>query len=170
MEEFIEWEEGACSFDGEYFKEIVAFAEKYRGSYEERSQSRGIDEGTIVMSVGIIASVAGYQIQQKLYKNDFAVIGYPTNNGSGTAISFRGSELAINAQSENKEEAWEFVKYYLLNGYDGQGFPSMKAQFETVMQEAGEGIFSVGEDGNSYEVPKGYYADEDVELQVYAAD
>ncbi len=170
MDEFVEWEEGACSFDGEYFKEIVAFAEKYKGSYEEGSQSRGIDEGRIVMSVGIITSVADYQIQSKLYKNDFAFIGYPTNNGSGTAISFRGGELAINAQGENKEEAWEFVKYYLLNGYDGQGFPSMKAQFETVMQEAGEGIFSVGEDGNSYEVPKGYYADEDIELQVYAAD
>ncbi|MBD5547895.1 MAG: extracellular solute-binding protein [Lachnospiraceae bacterium] len=170
MDEFVEWEEGVCNFDGEYFKEIVAFAEKYKGSYEDGSQSRGIDEGRIVMSVGIITSVADYQIQSKLYKNDFAFIGYPTNDGSGTAISFRGSELSINAQSEKKEEAWEFVKYYLLNGYDGQGFPSLKAQFEAVMQKAGEADFSIEEDGNSYEVPKGYYTDEDIELQVYAAN
>lgn len=170
MDEFVDWEQHTCNFDGEYFKEIVSFAEEYKGSYTEGSQSEGINSGKIVMSAGIIGSVGDYQAQSKLYKDDIAFIGYPTNNGSGTGISFRGSELAINNHGENKEEAWEFVKYYLMNGYAGQGFPTVKTQFEAAMQEAMTSCFYEGEDGQKYEAVKGSYIDEDIELLVYAAN
>ena len=89
-------------------------------------------------------------------------------DGSGTAITFRGSDVAINAKQENQAGAWEFVKFYLLHGYDGQGFPIVKQQFDQVMAAAMEDC-TITEDGRTEIYPKdSYYIGEELIL-VYAA-
>ena len=169
MDEFVDWENGTCDFDGEYFKEVLTFAKEYRGNYTGGTYSERIRNREVVMSVGIISSVADYQIQEELYGGEVGFIGYPVAEGSGTAIAFRGSAVAINAKQENQAGAWEFVKFYLLHGYDGQGFPIVKRQFDQVMAAAMEEDHIVTEDGRTEICPKGsYYIGEELIL-VYAA-
>lgn len=116
----------------------------FEKEYDE-ARARSINEGSIiklakngkvVFSGGMISSVADYQIQRELFGGDIGLIGYPTAQGSGTAANFWGTQLAINALSSNQEAAWEFVKYFVLHGYTGNGFPLVKEQLEKVLAEA----------------------------------
>lgn len=170
MDEFVDWENKTCSFDGEYFKGILSFAkERTGGGYAGGTTLQNIREGEILIYSGILSNVADYQIQEELFGGEIDVIGYPTAGGSGTAISFRGSELAVNAAGENKETAWEFVKYYLLHGYDGQGFPVVREQFDAAMVHAMEDDYVTSVDGTERSAKEVYHAEKDYYIIVYAA-
>lgn len=180
MEEFVNWEEGTCSFDGDYFRRVLSFAGEYKGKDRLGAYSERVGNRETVMTVGMISSVADYQIQKALYGGDLDFIGYPAAEGSGTAVALRGSKIAINGRKEDQTGAWEFVKYYLLQGYDGQGFPVLQEEFDRVMKEAMEedygfsengGIENGGtENGGRERHPKGFYGDGEVSFAVYAAE
>lgn len=167
MDEFIDWENGTCDFEGEAFAEVLEFAKKYAGTNYTGSLSAGIQDGEIVMSAGLISSVADYQVQSALYNGNISFIGYPAVGGSGTAIGLCGGQLAVNAAGKDMDRAWQFVKYYLLHGYEF-GFPVLKEQFEEVMAQAMEKSYETFE-GETYEVARGSYMDQDTQIMVYEA-
>ena len=169
MDEFVDWEKGTCNFDGDDFKKVLSFAKEYTGNYTGGTYSERIGKREVVMSVGIISSVADYQIQKELYGGNVAFVGYPVAEGSGTAVVFRGNAVAINAQRENQTGAWEFIKFYLLHGYDGQGFPLIQEQFDQVMDASMVEDYGVTEEGGAERNPKGYYSDGGADIFVYAA-
>lgn len=138
MDTFIDWHNGTCNFEGDAFKEVLEFAREYGEEDTEGTLLDRIREGKILMSAGILSSVADYQLEKELYGEEVNFIGYPVQNGTGTAVSFRGSPLAIYANGENTDAAWQFVKYFLLNGYDGNGFPVIKEQFDAKMLQGME--------------------------------
>ena len=168
MDEFIDWENGTCAFEGDYFKKVLAFAKEYTGNYAGRTYLERIRNREVVMSVGIISSVVDYQIQKELYGPDVSFIGYPVAEGTGTVIAFRGSDVAINAKKENQEGAWEFVKFYLLNGYDGQGFPIVQEQFDRVLDASMEEEYIVTEE-RIQRKPKEIYYEGDEYIMIFAA-
>lgn len=168
MDEFIDWENAACNFTDDYFKELLTFAKEYKTNGTGESLPEAIKNENIVMSVGLVTSVADYQIQSVLYEGNLAYVGYPTANGSGTAVSYRGNELAVNAKKENQEAAWDFVKYYLLNGYAEGGFPVVKTQFDEVMEQAMQPTMVTSIEG-TYEMSKGSYYTEDTSIEVFEA-
>jgi len=169
MDEFIDWENGTCDFEGDYFKKVLSFAKEYTGNYTGGTYLERIQSREVVMSVGIISSVVDYQIQKILYGEDVAFIGYPVAEGTGTVITFSGSDIAVNAQTDNADGAWEFVKFYLLHGYSGQGFPIVQEQYNQMMNASMDEEFDTTEDGGIERNPKGYYIDGDEYLWVYAA-
>lgn len=166
MDEFVDWDNQSCEFDGEYFKSILQFAKDY--SYPAGNRVESIRQKEILMTSGIISSVASYQMEKEIYGGEIGFIGYPTVEGSGTAVYFTGADLAISAGSKKQKEAWDFVKYYLLNGYNGQGFPLVKDQFDQVMAQAMEEEY-VTEGGVQSRVPKRSYWVGDGYIFVYAA-
>lgn len=169
MEEFVNWEEGTCSFDGDYFRRVLSFAGEYKGKDRLGAYSERVGSRETVMTVGMISSVADYQIQKALYGGDLDFIGYPAAEGSGTAVALRGCQIAVNALKEDRTGAWEFVKYYLLPGYDGQGFPILKEQFDRVMAVAMEEDYFVSENGGTQRCAREYYDDGVTSFCVYAA-
>ncbi|MCI9143148.1 MAG: extracellular solute-binding protein [Lachnospiraceae bacterium] len=169
MDEFVNWEEGTCEFDGDYFKKVLSFAGQYHPVNVEGTYLGRIRDREQVLSVGIISSVADYQLQKEFYDGDLAFIGYPVAEGSGTVVDFRGSAVAVNAGKENQAGAWEFVKFYLLQGYDGQGFPVVREQFEKVMEAAMEEDYITSENGGTERLPKEYYNSGTESIFVYAA-
>lgn len=168
MDEFIDWDNKKCNFTGKYFGDVLEFVKNYSGTYSG-SQSKGIQEGNIVMTTGIIDSVAGYQTAKELYGEEVAFIGYPTNNGSGTAVTFREVPLAISAKQEYIEGAWDFVKFYIINGYKQRGFPIEVNQFEATMSFAMQPDFVVDLDGETIKIPKTVYSDKDTRILIYEA-
>lgn len=169
MDEFVDWEEGTCSFNGDYFKKVLSFAKEYTGNYTGGTYSERIGKREVVMSVGIISSVTDYQIQNELYGGNVAFVGYPVAQGSGTAVAFRADAVAINAQKEDQSGAWEFVKFYLFHGYDGQGFPIVQKQFDQVLDDAMAEDYDISEDGHEEKQPKEFYNDGSETIFVYAA-
>ena len=169
MDEFINWETGECEFTGDYFKDLLRFAKEYSGGYTQTGVSQAIAEGNILLSIGVISSVADYQIQSELYGGELTFVGYPTAGGSGTAIGYRGSQLAISNYSDDKGDAWEFVKYYMQNGWDGQGFPVFQDKFDEAMEKARQKDMETV-DGVTYELPKGYFSEGSHYFEVFNAE
>lgn len=169
MDELIDWENKTCDFGGQYFQELLSFAKEYNGGYSAGSVSRGIGQGEILISAGIIFNVADYQVQKELYGDDITFIGYPVLSGSGTAVCYSGTEIAINADSEQREQAWDFVKFYIENGYNGLGFPVAVEQLKAFMENAMKQDIVDDQEGGQYELPKGTYSDEDTYVEVFAA-
>lgn len=156
MNEIVDWESKTCNFEGEYFKDILRFVKEYDDKKKEADTERSIENGGILLIGGSIFGVSDYQLEKKRYGEDISFIGYPTSEGSGTAISLRGSQLAIYAKQEHQEEAWEFIKYYILNGYNNGGFPILETKFEEYLVKAQEPIIEVDAEG-THKLPSGSY-------------
>lgn len=169
MDEFVDWETGTCAFDGDYFKEVLSFVGGYSPEYMEGSYSERIHSRVQVMTVGILTSMAEYQIQKQLYGGELSFIGYPVAEGSGTVVDYQASAVGINAGGEEQAGAWAFVKFYLMKGYDGQGFPVVKQQFDQAMEDAMQDDYVAAEGGGTEKLPKGYYSDGDSQILAYAA-
>ncbi|MCH5344197.1 MAG: hypothetical protein J1E64_09170 [Acetatifactor sp.] len=168
MDEFIDWDSAKCHFSSEYMKDLLEFAEKYNGGYEG-SLRQGIADGEILLTVGQISSVADYQIQKELYGSDLSFVGYPTVDGTGTALSIRGGELAISAMGDHQDVAWDFVKYFIRNGHTGMGFPTLEEKFDALMQEAMRDDIVNSVDG-TYREPKNVFTDgQGSYVEVFAA-
>lgn len=168
MDEFIDWENGTCDFQGESFAAVLEFVKAYDGGYTGGSLSAGIRNGDVLLSAGLISSVADYQIQSELYGGSLDFIGYPAAGGTGTAVSLRGAQLAINAKSRNPELAWEFIRYYLTEDGSSQGFPIVKERFEAAMEQAQEAVYSLSAEGEE-KLPQMTYTDADTSIMVYEA-
>ena len=170
MNEFVDWESKICRFDGEFFKAILSFAGEYQENNRGRTYSEKVRDRDVVFSVGMISGVADYQIQNELYGGDLVFTGYPVKEGTGTVASFGiAADLSVNARKEDSTGAWKFVKFYLMHGYDGQGFPIVQEQFDQVMKEAMEDDFAVGLNGRNEREPKGFYGDGVRTVEVFAA-
>ncbi|MCH5341065.1 MAG: extracellular solute-binding protein [Acetatifactor sp.] len=171
LNEFIDWDKAECDFTNEYMKGLLDFAAQYTGSYRG-TLAKGISEGEILLTIGYIRSVVDYQVEKELYGGELAFVGLPTSKGTGTALSLRGQELAISAKGEHQELAWDFVKYYIQNGYTDLGFPTLKAQFDDAMQESMREHFvdSVDSVDGHERVPREVFWDGDGEMiSIYAA-
>ena len=171
MDEFIDWEQGSCNFTSEYFKDLLLFARDYAESMQpqETTFSRRIREEDIIMSLGFIFRTADIQMEKEMYGDELTFIGYPTDQGSGTAIGYMGNELAINANGQNQEAAWEFIKYYVLYGYEGNGFPVVQSRLDEVLQSAMIEDTVTSVEGTEI-IPKATYSDDDATYSVYAAE
>ncbi|MCD7750893.1 MAG: extracellular solute-binding protein [Lachnospiraceae bacterium] len=156
----IDWESRTCDFESETFRMMMEFAaERVIGSSTGASYRDSIRSGECLMEMGSIASVADHQLEEAIWDTDLEYIGYPTENGSGTALKFISDQLAINANSEQKEAAWEFLKYY-LTGLSGHGFPVVTALFEEQMELAMEDDYEWAIDAGEIQLMnKGVYTD-----------
>ncbi|MBR1701138.1 MAG: extracellular solute-binding protein [Lachnospiraceae bacterium] len=171
MDEFVDWDKDTCDFTGEGFCELLEFVKEYREPQFD-SLYKAIREREILLSEGMIGSVEEYCLQSELYGERVEFIGYPSAKGSGVAASMNGM-LAINAKSGNPQEAWKFVKFYLLHGYDYDrvGFPLMRERLEEVFTEAMEERQEPGEDGVTERGAKISYREKDiVDLVIFKAE
>ncbi len=135
MDKFIDWTEGTCNFSSTEFGQILNFVKEYEGKPLDSFYS-AIRNKDILLTLGMISSVEDYCLESELYGEKVQFIGYPTESGTGVATLFSRDELAINSKSEYQQEAWEFIKFYIQNGYYGFGFPIQQEQFDRVLQEA----------------------------------
>ena len=168
MDEFVDWDAGKCGFSGQYMKGILDFAKEYTGE-ATGAYLEEIKRGEILLTVGCIRKVADYQLQREIYGEEIFFIGYPTIQGTGTAVGGVGEELAINARSDKQGQAWDFVKYFIQNKYNDLCFPTYKENFDAFISEAMKD--TTGEyAGKTYIEPKGIYAHGDDYIEVFAAN
>lgn len=168
MDRLVDWDKGKCEFESQEFLDMLVFVNEYTGGYRG-VESEGIAKDQILLTVGMIHSVSGYQVEKELYGEELQFIGYPTQSGSGTALSYRGDELAISSSSLHKTEAWEFIKYYVQNGYDDGEFPVLRDQFDDCMNAAMRKQYVLDAEGKVVEQHKEYYQDSYRSFAIYSA-
>ena len=86
MDEFIDWENGICNFEGENFKDVLAFAKEYKGGYMAKNKMEAVRQGEILLTNGTLYNITDYQFQKELYGDELSFIGYPALETSGTLV------------------------------------------------------------------------------------
>lgn len=171
MDEFICWEEGTCDFTGERFREVLKFAGEYQGARFDSLYS-AIRSGEVLMTLMNVSSVEDYRLWSEIYGENIQYIGCPTAEGTGSAV-YMGEQLAISAKTEHSGEAWEFLRYFLLHGYEhiGTGFPLVREQFEACMEKSQSEDTVQDDAGNSYRIPRRTFFERDVvNIEIYKAE
>ncbi len=172
---FINWETGACSFDGEDFEKLLIFADgfpKEPEHEEEYSEPQKLRSGAMLTVSARISGVESYQMYTELFGEAITFIGYPTGSGTGSYIQPASPVVGINANAEKKEAAWEFVRSLLSLEYQSEraklALPILKEALEAKFEESMTPEY--GEiDGEQVEEPKFEITYDDWRGKLYAA-
>lgn len=119
--DFVDMKTGSCSFESEDFKTLLETCNT-RGADEGESQwTKG--EAELLRSGEVLFRYATSDIDDfketlAAFSEDVNFIGYPCSDRNGNYVSFT-SRLGISSKSENKEEAWEFLRYFMSKEYQG---------------------------------------------------
>jgi len=185
FESFVDYENAACSFNAQEFKDVLTFANTFpaENNYDENEPSmpRRIQSGDLLLSDANIHNTQAYQMYTQMFEVDVTNIGYPTFDGSLGAYMRGDSMYAIFANSKNKEGAWQFLESVLAydkpDEWGMYGFPSRKDELEEVFEadmtpeyqldENGEKILD--ENGDPMQYPKTSWGYDDWDTDIYAA-
>lgn len=110
----VDWEEGSCDFSGELFAKILAIAARYEDT------GRNSEFPCLIESRSFfdLFEFDGSSDQEKAGK---VTCGILFDDGCHIGINSNYT-MAINANSANKEGAWQFINFLL--GEDAQSFDS----------------------------------------------
>ena len=180
IDEFIDWETGKCSFDGEEFIRTLEFAAKYPDPEEVNYNDE--EEGTyarlkankILLMDSSISSVQQFQMYQGMFGEEIAFVGYPNHEREGNLVIPSGGCVGISSKSKNKEGAWEFIQNMISRDYqetrtDDWGFPIMKSALEKKFEEDMTPEYYEGENGEQIETTKTSWGYDDFSIDIYAA-
>ena len=180
IDEFIDWETGKCSFDGEEFIRTLEFAAKYPDPEEVNYNDE--EEGTyarlkankILLMDSSISSVQQFQMYQGMFGEEIAFVGYPNHEREGNLVIPSGGCVGISSKSKNKEGAWEFIQNMISREYqetrtDDWGFPIMKSALEKKFEEDMTPEYYEGENGEQIETTKTSWGYDDFSIDIYAA-
>ena len=129
-EEFVDPETGKCYFDTEDFKQVLEYVntlsntsvweeqdgydEQFYQDYNNRFRADlAMLEEMYLSSFESLPSWMSYTF----FTEDITMIGLPSMNGNGSAITMDSMSFAISAKSPVIDGAWEFVSYFLSPEY-----------------------------------------------------
>ena len=145
MDDFVDWEEGDCSFDSEGFKDILIMSN--RGLDEEPEYEAGESSYVERMRKGeqLFADISlepnEYLFNDNLFEGNMVIVGYPNESRNGIYAQMR-TGYAISSSCENKDAAWDFVRQYMTREYQGENYlngifsyPLRQDIFDCLMQK-----------------------------------
>lgn len=169
---------GIESDDYDTLRECLLFAKEY-GNLLGAGEEAVPGENVLVVHLQMNAPLSLANWEAK-YGNELCLIGYPNVDRQGIRAGYEG--LSINAASENKEGAWEFLKF-LLSEECQRGlqykFPILKSAYEEMLCKYGQPetyevyVPELGETvevTNGYLLPHGGYIDYMTEEQLETVD
>ena len=120
----VDWESGSCDFSGELFTKILDVAKRY-------GDSAGKGKLSCLAEEWDMGKVYSFEDRVEREKNDKVICGVLFDDGCHPAV-MSCSALAVNANSPNKEGAWEFIAFLL--GDEAQsavsGVPAARRTFD----------------------------------------
>ena len=172
MNDFVDWSTGEVDFDNDEFRSLLAFANSFPASfnwddydYNDSSEVR-ISQGRQMLYRSVISSVSELMyIEACFHGAPITFIGFPTTNGVGNTIT-TDSGYAMTTTCRNKDAAWEFMRYFMLDDYAAMqyGLSVRKDIFEksikdacTVQYQIEDGEYVLDENGERIVEPQ-YFA------------
>lgn len=128
----IDWESHTCDFDESLFTKLLDVAKRY--GYDERNNYPAVAE---YRSDGFYS----FKSDEQLREEGKSVSGFLFDDGCHGMVSTT-SIMMVNANSENKEGAWEFIRFLLSEEVQsalGASPASKKAFREQAQKEIEEG-------------------------------
>lgn len=153
--EFINWEDGTCSFDNQDFRDILEFVNRFPEDYEwsedDASEPTKIQKGEVLLSNAYLYNFDEIQLYYAMFGEDITCIGFPNSDGSAGCALQMSTALGINAASEVKEAAWSFLESYLTACWDSEhswGFPTNAKKLQELAEKAVKVDYLLDENGN----------------------
>lgn len=158
MNELIDYDNATCNFDNQEFIKMLEFCNRFVDNvdmpdkmtdYEAFSnyytdKYRWLENDQILVETLNFYSLSSYNLVKYTQGGgeDLTIVGYPSDNGKGGRITPQ-SLISINEKCEDKQGAWEFLKFYVLKSNEikdseGEysnisGIPVLTASFDKAM-------------------------------------
>lgn len=141
MENYIDWDKGICSFNGDSFKEILNFANQFPSqlNWENDDSAKTVFmEGRALLYPVNIDNVFGITGTRIIFGETPTYIGYPFDSGYGNMATIADLAVGISSTSKNKEEAWEFLSSLLDSEFQDNinGLPVRVSSLEQKLEDA----------------------------------
>lgn len=177
LDKFVDWQSGECNFVNEEFIGMLEFSNNFKSKFDTSVQDYNptdlIVDGTIIVEEAMLSPHQPLQYWEILYGEDYVIKGFPSAEGIGLTI-IGENMLAINAGSDNKDIAWEFLKSLLAEEHyknrDLLYYPTLISAFDSINEEYITPVYATDENGNEIEISKGgmdyteYYAGTEEEI------
>ena len=116
--DYIDWENGTCSFDGEEFRTILQICNEWGDSelrdYEEEEPAL-VSSGRELF-VLTEADFQSMEYNREMFPEEINYVGYPCADRQGAYMKFN-TMLGMNVKSEKKEGAWSFMRMFMTQEF-----------------------------------------------------
>ena len=177
LDKFVDWQSGECNFVNDEFIGMLEFSNNFKSKFDTSVQDYNptdlIVGGTIIVEEALLSPHLPLQYWEILYGEDYVIKGFPSAEGTGLTI-IGENMLAINAASDNKDIAWEFIKSLLTEEHyknrDLLYYPTLISAYDSLNKEYITPVYTTDENGNQVEISKGgidyveYYAGTEEEI------
>lgn len=186
LTDYVDWSAGTCSFDSEGFVKVLDFCkqfpdasyyENYEYTAEDNPDTRVAEGKQMLCVAGFSSTDFFYKDYDKIFGGQATCIGFPTNNGVGNTLAMLES-YAMSSTCHNKEAAWQFLKGFLTEEYQLEGYylPTNQKAFEKQLAKAMEveyeqdvnGNYRLDENGERIPVSRGSVSDGTGVYEIYA--
>lgn len=186
LTDYVDWSTGQCRFDSEDFIKVLEFAkqfpdssyyENYEYSADDSPASRVAQGKQMLVAVSFSGTDFFYEDYDKMFGGSSTCVGFPTNSGVGNVLAM-GESYAMSSSCRSKEAAWEFLRTFLTEEYqlNGYSLPTNKNAFEKQLAEAMEvdyvrdanGNYLLDENGERIPQSKGMVSDGMTTSEIYA--
>ncbi|MDR0974416.1 MAG: extracellular solute-binding protein [Ruminococcus sp.] len=148
---FVDAKAHKCNFNSQDFIDILNYAENY--PTESVPDRYGEDQFLMPAYIGDFRGALSIETMD--FGAPISFLGYPSGVGSNGVSAMLRNEAAIYSSSENKDGAWEFIKFMLINGVIEQNnntsFPIVKTRLEKLAEDSFKEYYinEVGEQVNN---------------------
>ena len=138
LNDFVNSEEGTCSFDSDAFISLLQFA-KTMPVEEELLEDIDIAQGRCALLPWGLSSVQDYAYYARLYPAGFSFIGFPANAGGACAVC--ADTFGLGTSENAYTGGWAFLKFLLSDEpqveiWGEMGWPISKSAMETLLEDA----------------------------------
>lgn len=156
-ENFMNWQDGTCSFDSDEFRALLEFVKPFPAEYDWQSDAEEYESDYTRLKNGkqllYPTSLSGFSDLYYTFaalNNDFRFIGFPREDGSSGNAFNASCTLSISTTCKDKSGAWAFIRSTLSDDYQESiwNYPIVKSVFEAKAQEAMTQEYETDADGN----------------------
>ena len=145
---YVDWENGACSFDSEEFKDVLSFCnemETEQGGWAQWYTL--VPEGREMLLDDALRNFIRIQEHEAIFEGEVSYVGYPRSDGEcGSSFSII-NPIAMTTACKDKDGAWSFLRQLLLPqelpkdtfgdvDVSNAAFPVNRESFEALLEES----------------------------------
>lgn len=120
IDSFVDWANAEACFDTQEFCDLLYLCKTYAPEIPETASDEPrklVENGEMLFKFETLSTIGSLQ-KFDYYFNDPALVGFPTDSGSGNTVKIDYS-FGISSLSEHKDAAWDFVRrFYLPEFYE----------------------------------------------------
>ena len=151
--DFIDFESNTCDFQNYNFLNLISMIREIKRA--DDNNSRNLTEDCYIEKKAMllpyhISNFEDYRIiRDGYFQSDISFNGYPARD---TGISYidPGMMLSISSKSENKEIAYKFIRYFMMDEYQFSvdwGFPVNKKALDSLKEKSTQTKYYIDESG-----------------------